>query len=185
MFLKRPPDDWRYGDEKKTLPRGLEPSTSLVQGASYIPNDINGTCGPGMDDAYSLTAYVSVRDSSEVAFHEKRRVTSDKMGCCVPLYLVQASGFPRAEKMVRPMGCLDLCHCRFEPIRKLQATTFTTIKNIFTMNLQTLLKVVILLLTPMIVGISPEPCQWLTWRLWWYMLAFISHEITWRRTYVA
>ena len=132
-----------------------------------------------MDDAYSLTAYVSVRDSSEAAFHEKRRVTSDKMGCCVPLcILFRPQGFQGLRRWLDQWDVwICVCHCRFEPIRKLQVTTFTTIKNIFTMNLQTLLKVVILLLTPMIVGISPDPCQWLTWRLWWYMLAFISSLI--------
>ena len=36
-------------------------------------------------------------------------------------------------------------------------------------------------LTSMIGGISDKPCQWLALRVWWYALAFVTHEITWRQ----
>ena len=42
-----------------------------------------------------------------------------------------------------------------------------------------------LLLTPMIAGNSQEEYQWLALRVWWHALAFITHEITWRRASVA
>ena len=36
-----------------------------------------------------------------------------------------------------------------------------------------------LLLTPMITRIFHERCWWLAWRVWWYALASVTHEITW------
>ena len=60
----------------------------------------------------------------------------------------------------------------------------TTIK-IFTINLQTSLKVVMLLLTPMIATISYERCRWLVRRVWWHALAFFTQEITRYWAYVA
>ena len=27
--------------------------------------------------------------------------------------------------------------------------------------------------------------QWLAWKVWWHAPAFVTHEITWRRAYVA
>ena len=43
------------------------------------------------------------------------------------------------------------------------------------------MKVVTLLLTAIIDGIFYKQCQWLVWRVWWHALAFVTHEITWRR----
>ena len=37
----------------------------------------------------------------------------------------------------------------------------------------------------MIAGISHKQCQWLALRAWWHAPAFGTHEITWRRAYVA
>ena len=47
------------------------------------------------------------------------------------------------------------------------------------------MKILTLLLTAIISGIFHKQCQWLTWRVWWHALAFVTHEITWRRAYVA
>ena len=47
------------------------------------------------------------------------------------------------------------------------------------------MKVVKLLMTAIIGGIFHKQCQWLAWRVWLHALAFGSHEITWRRSYVA
>ena len=58
-------------------------------------------------------------------------------------------------------------------------------QNVFTTNLRTLMEVVTLLLTAIISGIFHKQCQWLAWRVWWHALAFVTHEITWRRAYVA
>ena len=41
-----------------------------------------------------------------------------------------------------------------------------------------------LLVTPMIAGISNKRCQWLSLRVWWHALALVTHEISWRRAYV-
>ena len=60
----------------------------------------------------------------------------------------------------------------------------TTIKHITT-TLGTLMEVVTLLLTAIIGEIFHKQCQWLAWRVWWHALAFVTHEITWRRAYVA
>ena len=47
------------------------------------------------------------------------------------------------------------------------------------------MKAVMLLLTPMIARVSYERWRWLAWRVWWHALAFVTHEITWHRAYVA
>ena len=60
----------------------------------------------------------------------------------------------------------------------------TTI-NTFTINLRTLMKVVMLLSTAIFGGIFHKQCQWLGWRVWWHALALVTHKITWRRAYVA
>ena len=57
-------------------------------------------------------------------------------------------------------------------------------QNIFTTNVRTWMKVLTLLLTVIIGGIFHKQCQWLAWRVWWHVLAFVTHEITWRRAYV-
>ena len=41
------------------------------------------------------------------------------------------------------------------------------------------------LTAPMIAGISNKRFQVLAWKVWWYALAFVTHEITWRRKNVA
>ena len=58
-------------------------------------------------------------------------------------------------------------------------------QNIFTANLRTWMKFVTLLSTAIISGIFHKQCQWLSWRLWWHALAFVTYEIAWRRAYVA
>ena len=57
--------------------------------------------------------------------------------------------------------------------------------NIFTMDLLTQLKVVMLLLTSMIPGISHKQWQWLALRIWRHMLTFVTHNMTWCWAYVA
>ena len=58
-------------------------------------------------------------------------------------------------------------------------------RSIFAVNLQTYLKVVKLILTPMIAVISHKWCQWFAWRVWWHVVAFVTHEITRHRAYIA
>ena len=58
-------------------------------------------------------------------------------------------------------------------------------QNIFITNLQLLLTVVLLLMTPIICGISHKQCQCFTWRVWWQALGFLAHDITWCQAYVA
>ena len=47
------------------------------------------------------------------------------------------------------------------------------------------MKVVTLPLTAIIGGIIHKQCRWLPLRVWWHVLAFVTHEITWRRAYIA
>ena len=51
----------------------------------------------------------------------------------------------------------------------------TTI-NTFTINLRTLMKVVMLLSTAIFGGIFHKQCQWLGWRVWWHALALVTHK---------
>ena len=48
--------------------------------------------------------------------------------------------------------------------------------KIYTMNLQTQLKVVLFLFTPMIGGISHYQCQWMAWRVFWQDYLNSSHK---------
>ena len=57
--------------------------------------------------------------------------------------------------------------------------------NIFTTNLQTSMKIVMLLLTPMIGGINQKLCQWSAWRIWCHALTLVTHKITCHQAYVA
>ena len=61
----------------------------------------------------------------------------------------------------------------------------STIVKILTKNLPTYLKVVMLLLTAMIAGISNKRCQWLPLRVWWHAPTLVTHEISWHRAYVS
>ena len=61
----------------------------------------------------------------------------------------------------------------------------TAIKHIYNESERIWMEVVTMLLTAIIGEIFQKQCQWLVWRVWWHALAFVTHEITWRRAYVA
>ena len=60
----------------------------------------------------------------------------------------------------------------------LSKNNFITIKHIHNES-ETIIEVVILLLTPMIARISDKWCQWLAMRVWWHTLVFVICQITW------
>ena len=57
--------------------------------------------------------------------------------------------------------------------------------NMFSVNLRTALKVMLLILTSMGHRISLKRCQWLAWQIQCAALAFVTQECTWLRASIA
>ena len=99
--------------------------------------------------------------------------------CRLTTGIVASQCPPRDPVLVTPHFTYSISACL------IAVKTIQPQPKMFTMNLRTSLKVMLLILTSLGDWISLKWCKWLAWKVQWHALALVTHEITWQRVYVA